>query len=368
MLPVESAGLRYLVLLPSTDRPVGGVNILLWLIEALGAAGYRIAALHGRRDYTYGFQEFRGESLYSPELDRMFRTGFFRPGLRKAARQALRDWPARLARRGGRRRLPVWHPEPQDVLIVPEYLYPEAVATFGDRRCILAVQDVFGLLRASLRSRRWQGGPPETFSALFSTSQASAGAAETLFHHAVPAFRLPVCRRELTFNPDKKLQIALMPRKRGDEARILKSLIQAHPVLADIPLVVIDRIPSQPEVHRLMRESLIFLSLSYREGFGLPPAEAMATGSLVIGYTGVGGAEFFTPETGFPIADSDIIAILDCLAEVVETWRRAPEALERKRRRASEFIWSHYDEDQARTSLLDLWGRIDADMRAQQTL
>jgi hypothetical protein len=248
------------------------------------------------------------------------------------------------------------------VLIVPEFMHAEAVAAFGDMPCILAVQDVFGLMRATLRSRRWHGGPAEQFSAIFSTSRASAKAVGAIFGTEGGVVSLPVCQPGLTFNPDKKLQIALMPRKRAEEARILSALIRTHPDLAGVPLVVIDQVPAE-EAQRLIRESLIFLSLSEQEGFGLPPAEAMATGSLVIGYTGVGGEEYFTSETGFPIPDSDIAAFVERLAEVVAAWRRNPAELERKRRHASAFIWARYDQTAARRSLLDLWSGIDARLR-----
>jgi glycosyltransferase involved in cell wall biosynthesis len=172
-------------------------------------------------------------------------------------------------------------------------------------------------------------------------------------------FRLPVCHAGLSYNPVKKLQIAFMPRKRREEARILAALIERHPDLVGVPLVVIDQL-SDETAHQLIRDSLIFLSLSQWEGFGLPPAEAMATGCLVIGYTGVGGEEFFTEETGFPISDGDIVAFVEKIAEVVSAWRQAPEELERKRRHASDFIWSRYNETVARQSLLELWAGIDA--------
>jgi len=357
---------RYLVLMVSADRPIGGVNILLWLIERLNEAGYCAAALHGSRSYRYEYRNFTGESLYSSELDALNRS-LFRRGFLGRLKKAL----AGLSRMRWRRwfqsppRLPIWQPEPQDVLVVPEFMYPEAVAAFGGRNCILAVQDVFGLMYASLRSRRWQGEQPEEFSAIFSTSQACAGAVRAVFNVEGCGFRLPVCHASLTYNLDKKLQIALMPRKRREEARILATLIEKHPDLVDVPLVVIDQLPDET-AHRLIRESLIFLSLSEREGFGLPPAEAMATGCLVIGYTGVGGEEFFTEETGFPIRDGDIVAFVDQVAHVVSAWRQAPEELERKRRHASDFIWSHYNETVARQSLLELWAGIDAHQRGKE--
>ena len=350
----------------SVGRPVGGVNILLWLVERLNEAGYRVAVLHGSQSYSYEFRNFIGERLYSSELDKLLRKGFFRRGLFDRVRQALKG----VSLMGWRRwfqsppLLPVWQPESQDLFVVPEFMYPEAVAAFGANRCILAVQGFSVLLVANLRSQHGRGLQPEQFNAIFSTSKACAGAVQAVFNVEGGVFRLPVCHAGLTYNPDKKLQIALMPRKRREEARILVALIARHPDLVGVPLVVIDQLPDEV-AHRFIRESLIFLSLSEREGFGLPPAEAMATGSLVIGYTGVGGEEFFTEETGFPIPDGDIVAFVDQIAYVVTAWRQVPEALERKRRHASDFIWSRYNEAEAQQSLLNLWACIDAHQRVK---
>jgi len=357
---------RYLVLMVTADRPIGGVNVLLWLIERLNEAGYRAAALHGSRSYRYEYRNFTGESLYSSELDNLLRKGFFRRRFLDRVRQALKGVLMMRWRRWFQSppRLPVWQPESQDLLVVPEFMYPEAVATFGANRCILAVQGFSVLLFANLRSQHGKGRQSEQFHAIFSTSQACAGAVRAVFNVEGGVFPLPVCHAGLTYNPDKKLQIALMPRKRREEAQILASLIERHPDLVGVPLVVIDQLPDET-AHRLLRESLIFLSLSEREGFGLPPAEAMATGCLVIGYTGVGGEEFFTEETGFPIPDDDIVAFVDQIARVVSAWRQAPEELERKRRHASDFIWSRYNETEARQSLLELWAGIDAHQRSK---
>jgi len=117
----------------SADRPIGGVNILLWLIERLNEAGYRAAALHGSRSYRYEYRNFTGESLYSSELDNLLRKGFFRRRFLDRVRQALKGVLMMRWRRWFQSppRLPVWQPESQDVLVVPEFMYPEAVATFG---------------------------------------------------------------------------------------------------------------------------------------------------------------------------------------------------------------------------------------------
>lgn len=356
---------RYLVLMVSADRPTGGVNVLLWLIERLNEAGYRAAALHGNRSYRYEYRNFTGKSLYSSELDALNQS-LFRRGFLGRLKKSLEG----LSRMRWRRRfhspprLPIWQPEPHDVLVVPEFMYPEAVAAFGGRNCILAVQGFLPLMLANLRSQHLQAAHTKEFSAIFSTSQASSRAVKAVFKVEGGVFRLPVCHDGLTYNNEKKLQIAFMPRKRREETLILASLIERHPALVGVPLVAIDQLPDEA-AHLIIRESLLFLSLSEREGFGLPPAEAMATGCLVIGYTGVGGEEFFTEETGFPIPDGDIVAFVDQIANVVSAWRQAPEELERKRRHASDFIWDRYNETAARQSLLELWADIDAHQSRQ---
>ena len=57
---------------------------------------------------------------------------------------------------------------------------------------------------------------------------------------------------------------------------------------------------SEAAVADILRESQVFLSFGHPEGFGLPPAEALACGCLVIGYHGGGGREYFGPAGAYP--------------------------------------------------------------------
>jgi glycosyltransferase involved in cell wall biosynthesis len=52
---------------------------------------------------------------------------------------------------------------------------------------------------------------------------------------------------------------------------------------------------TQDELMRRMAEHRYFLSLSPREGFGLPQLEAMAAGCAVVGFHGGGGGQFMRP-------------------------------------------------------------------------
>lgn len=113
--------------------------------------------------------------------------------------------------------------------------------------------------------------------------------------------------REL-FNPInsiRKRQIAFMPRRRGEDSKRIIQALERRGVLNSWSLVRIDGLPTY-EVARVLRESMMFLSFSQREGFGLPPLEAMACGCLVVGFHGHGGAEFFNSDYCYPIPEDDI--------------------------------------------------------------
>ena len=62
----------------------------------------------------------------------------------------------------------------------------------------------------------------------------------------------------------------------------------------------------------------VFLSLSRLEGFGLTPLEAMASGCVVAGFTGIGGREYAIPDNGFWADEDDFPACVAGLAKAVE--------------------------------------------------
>src|SRR5260370_41830022 len=101
-------------------------------------------------------------------------------------------------------------------------------------------------------------------------------------------------------------RLALMPRKRPDDARLLLRMLSARGSLDGWEIVVIEN-RSESETAELLRSCSVFLSFSSREGFGLPAAEAMACGCYVVGFDGIAGREFFRPEVPSPVADGDVL-------------------------------------------------------------
>jgi glycosyltransferase involved in cell wall biosynthesis len=152
----------------------------------------------------------------------------------------------------------------------------------------------------------------------------------------------------------KRLQIAYMPRKRpGDAAFIRRCFAGAFPDLARIAWIEIQG-QSEDRVAELMGESAVFLSLSWREGFGLPPLEAMACGCLVAGFLGGGGVEFGTAENGLWCDDDDLFGAAMRLGEAVRGIEAQSPALaamiEAGRRTAAGYTIAAMD-----AALVDYW-------------
>lgn len=104
------------------------------------------------------------------------------------------------------------------------------------------------------------------------------------------------------FKEQKSRLIAYMSRKNKEHAAIVRNILESMNELAGWTLIDIKG-RSQAETAAIMADSAIFLSFGFPEGFGLPVAEALASGCAVVGYTGLGGRELFAMARCFGCAD-----------------------------------------------------------------
>ena len=365
MEAVQTMTPRYYFALPDTDRPRGGTNVQYLIIDTLRAAGYEVAALHGGSHYRYPFAPLAAEVYCLPALTaprdrsasgRVNRLIAWLRGKERKSAAVHRKMRSDTA-------VPPLQRQPGDVFVLPEFAYDRYAPLFPGAPLVLAAQDVFGLANATSRDLAAGGDPRRrSFSAIYTTSQAANAAVQTLLERVPLHVGLPIDAGALTPLP-KKFQIAYLPRKRQEESEIVLAALKAR-LGVEMPAVVPIAGMSDEERNRIYRESLFFLSFSRKEGFGLPPAEAMAAGCIVVGYTGVGGNEYFTSSTGFPVEDSDIIGFIGAAERIIRSYRTDPAPLDALRLAACNEIRAAYDPDAWRRRVCAVWAEIDAGIRA----
>jgi len=158
-------------------------------------------------------------------------------------------------------------------------------------------------------------------------------------------------------DPDKRWQLAYMPRKNAGDAHQVLNLLGVRGALDGIAVDPLDGLP-QSEVARQLRSTLLFLSFGHPEGFGLPAAGAMASGCLTIGYHGMGGAEFLRRPYAHPVPVGDVVGFATAVEAILQELRREPGRLLAEAQAAAEFIAREYSREREVASVVDCWRRL----------
>lgn len=187
--------------------------------------------------------------------------------------------------------------------------------------------------------------------------------------------QIPVWRVRLGLDPDtfhpgpaaeaRPRRIAFMPRRRTRDLAYLLRTADLLGALEGWELAPIAGLPEQ-EVARQLRSSGVFLALSEREGFGLPPLEAMACGCLVVGFHGGGGREFMLPEFSYPIEESDLLGFARTLVHVLRSWDQEG-LFSSMARKASEFALREYSAEQEARDVVAVFSSALAEVAGRST-
>lgn len=346
---------RYFFVITLVGHPVGGLRVLFEMIETLRASGRQAYPLYFAENETYEFSDYDGPAYYDSGLSKLFSRSF--PAGRLSFLSILKT------RKFEKPKAPIvpnlrYEPQPGDTIVIPDFWYPEQAAYFSKQDKVLVSQDVFGFARPNMRDREKKGLELAKFKKIITTSDASTEIIRQTTDFVTDRVTLHV-GDNLTFQQKKKIQITYIPRKRRQEADTVISILKDLPEFEGVDFLPIGGGMSNEAVAKTLQESLIFLSFSRREGFGLPPAEAMKAGCVTIGYTGVGGEEYFTPDLGFPILDSDIAAFVATTRRVLAEYRENPTRLDALRKAASDAISTRYSKSAMEASVLAAWDRLE---------
>ena len=151
------------------------------------------------------------------------------------------------------------------------------------------------------------------------------------------------------------LRIAYMPRKRTDAVPWLIEQLEAQTpgALVGVDWVPIDGMTPDQVAHTL-RSAGIFISLAGKEGFGLPALEAMASGCLVLGFLGEGGAVYGRPNNGLWCPDGDGPALAAALIQALNGHRTGADWAVAMRQAGIETA-AQYTRARTTQDLLALW-------------
>ena len=158
---------------------------------------------------------------------------------------------------------------------------------------------------------------------------------------------------------DKSMQIAAIPKKLPREAAAIQKIFNLkYPQLAATGWDIIDN-RSERETAEIFGRSAIVLSLPFLESFGLVPLEAMASGAIVVGFTGYGALEYATPNNGFWFAPDHLEETADALASVLAGLETKDAAI-LQMREAGFATASRYSKERASAALAAFYGPLAA--------
>lgn len=232
-------------------------------------------------------------------------------------------------------------PGPDDILVVPEDAHElmAACAAFPNRKVVFC-QNPFRAAAAFSPLAEHVRSQYRTF--MTCSPGVALWVARYLDHDVIGA--VPAFADERLFAPGPKVRvIAAMPRKRPLELRAIRHMFgRVYPRAAEWNWTVIER-KTEAETARALSHAAVYLSLAQLEGMCLSTAEAMASGCLVAGFTGVGVREYATTMNGLWVDDDDCEAAAAALARACELADEdgAGAHLMRHAARTTAAQWSH---------------------------
>lgn len=317
-------------------------------VEILRGGGHEAFVVHGRRGFRASWFGNRSPVVAAEEVDPTDRDVLVVP---EVFSEAFSDAPPP---RAWRSRFRAWRTPPEMAWQPTHDLIARSA------RLVVLSLNPYGTFRGSSLAALYAPNPyadPRLLAVLTISRDA-----EVYLTYAFPAVR--VVRFTKAVDPavfsegnEKRRQICFMPRKNQKDAIQILSLLRARGALDGFETLPIDGLP-ETRVAEIMRESLVFLSLSHAEGLPRPPMEAMLSECLVVGYHGRGGREYICPPHAFGFEEGDVVGVARALEEVLGRLRDDPSAYDGERRGGRRFVLEHYDPRREVEEVLAFWSPI----------
>lgn len=320
-------------------------------VDTLRAAGVDAFILTDRPDGRYLNTSVRPPILHSPAMDYV--------RLRHAGLRAKAMLAKKMAFGSRSGDASPYDPRPGDVLVSPEYLLGVVLEAYPSLPVVIFSQNSFSYLSAYSKAVKRGLSVSKRVVHTIGINDSCMDAIEVL--SSGPASRVPVGPNFELFHYQerKKPQICYMPRKRPQESEIVVDALTRRGSIAGYDIIRLE-LMGQAQVAAHMADSLFFLSFMEQEALGFPGIEAMSSGCVVIGYTGFGTREYFTPETGVPIEEGDTAGFVFAVERCVAEYAADPSRLNAVRGRANDVVRERYGRERSRAALIEAFRQIEA--------
>ena len=321
----------FFICFPDTNAPIGGIKQIYRQASLINQLGGKAWVVHESGDFRVGW--FKNET---PVI-----------GLEELKQRGMNPHT--------------------DVLIFPETFH-EASTQFapGIGKIFFNQNAYYSLGIKEVNPQFANGyGDPELFFHLF-VSQDNEALASYIFN--LPSNSTGILKNGIDtelFAPrpreagGKELEVAYMIRKNPDHVSKLLLICQQRGLLSRARFTELSNL-QEAEVASQLARARIFLSFEYPAGFGLPPAEAMASGCVVVGYHGQGGKDYFQSSHCHPISYGDWRDFANTLETLITIAEHQPERLDSMGAKARRFIEANYSLRAERFAAEGTWNQAFA--------
>ncbi len=341
---------RYLFLCSDRSSASGGAAVIYDMVFLLNQLGYDAAILHNSPNGGYPDYPNQVPTFYTRKVWKaLFR--YSRPT------EKIRMAKQRLASQG--KSIPPLVERPNDVIIAPEYLLAETMEAFEGSQIAVFIQNPFGLMMSFHRATQ-RGYSPQT-AVKYWLGIADVCRSHTSMLGLEPTAIFPVSMKphEFPYKQEKQKLITYMPRKRPWEAALIEEALNRRGNLQGYRVEALHNIPRAKVAERLA-DSRIFISLLHQEALGFPAAEAMSAGCIVVGFDGLGTAEYFDQSTGVPITEGDVASLVHAVEETIAEYETDPTRLDAMRKHAAQVVNERYSIEAFESGVKRVWAELDA--------
>jgi hypothetical protein len=374
MIPKKIRHIYYLC--PDDDTHIGGILKIYNHVEILSDKGYSAFVLHNKPGFRCSWFKNYAPIAYPllkpcDNLHQILRN--ISPVLFRQ-KYYLQSWQKGLQLIShNHAKLPPISEE--DVLVIPEMMTPFFDITQGNLPFVIFTQGAYLTFNSLKMPRhRFKAQPNPDFKfyqaknllGVMTVSKDNTNYLKLVYPH-LPTYRIRIAipKSIFSYNGNKKRLISYMPRKLESDVRQVIYILQARDRLKNWEFYPIDKLPRE-ETAKILNESALFLSFCYQEGFSLPPAEAMASGCIVIGYSGQGGKEYFFHTPHRTIEPGNIIEFVQEVEKIALDYENNLDYYLNTTKAASDKILNDYSQENEKQDVLHTWEQIQNSLNLKE--